>query len=40
MGGVDKRAAGEGEGKDDASLFWLDYLGTLQKVSDPRLDRT
>eukprot|EP00752_Nemacystus_decipiens_P010677 g9508.t1 len=33
MGGVDKRAAGEGEGKDDASLFWLDYLGTLQKVS-------
>lgn len=34
MGGVDKRAAAEGEGKDDASLFWLDYLGTLQKVTD------
>lgn len=29
MGGVDKRA----EGKDDSSLFWLDYLGTLQKVT-------
>ncbi|CAN0461231.1 unnamed protein product, partial [Ectocarpus sp. 12 AP-2014] len=28
MGGVDKREAG----KDEASLFWLDYLGTLQKV--------
>ncbi|CAM9468124.1 unnamed protein product [Pylaiella littoralis] len=28
MGGVDKRT----EGKDDASLFWLDYLGTMQKV--------
>ncbi len=30
MGGVDKRA----EGKDEASLFWLDYLGTLQKVNE------
>ncbi|CAM9583396.1 unnamed protein product [Scytosiphon promiscuus] len=28
MGGVDKRA----EGKAEASLFWLDYLGTMQKV--------
>lgn len=28
MAGVDKRA----EGKDEASLFWMDYLGTLQKV--------
>lgn len=29
LGGVDKRA----EGKADASLYWMDYLGTLQKVS-------
>lgn len=28
MAGVDKRA----ESKDEASLFWMDYLGTLQKV--------
>ena len=28
MAGVDKRAGSN----DEASLFWMDYLGTLQKV--------
>lgn len=29
LGGVDKKA----EGKDLASLYWMDYLGTLQQVT-------
>lgn len=34
MGGVDKRVESS---KDEASLFWLDYLGTMQKVTSSQL---